>query len=169
MKRESMQDKKSRGAKAKGGASPRSAFHAGEGRGAKPSDPAPQRRGMKARRPAAPVVRDAATREFQRERERLNAIVMRYAGTATKRFYHLDWQAYQPGALPVEVKELLGLVASLVLRCDDCIRYHLIRCREEGLSDAELEEASAIALLVGGSITIPHLRRMWDAWDGMKP
>ena len=111
---------------------------------------------------------DHGTREFQAERERLNRIVMSHAGTATKRFYHLDWQTYQPGALPAKTKEMLGLVASIVLRCDDCIRYHLIRCHEEGIGSDELEEAAAIGLIVGGSITIPHLRRMWAAWEGMR-
>jgi len=105
---------------------------------------------------------------FQRERERLNEIVMKYAGTNVKRFYNIDWQAYQAGALPAKTKELLGLVASLVLRCDDCIMYHLIRCREEGVTDSELEETIAIGLVVGGSITIPHIRRIWQAWEEMK-
>lgn len=66
------------------------------------------------------------------------------------------------------MKELLGLVASLVLRCDDCIKYHLIRCYEEGVKSDELEEALAIGLVVGGSITIPHLRRAFQTWDELK-
>ena len=103
--------------------------------------------------------------EFRAERERLNEIVMKYAGLGIKRFYSLDGQVYRAGALPARIKELLGLVASLVLRCDDCVRYHILRCYEEGISDAELEEALAIALVVGGSITIPHLRRAFAAWD----
>ncbi len=102
---------------------------------------------------------------FRAEREALNETVMTYAGQGIKRFYHLDWQAYQPGALPVKTKELLGLVASLVLRCDDCVTYHLDRCLAEGVSDAELEEALNIGLVVGGSITIPHLRRALQTWD----
>ncbi|MBM3324373.1 MAG: carboxymuconolactone decarboxylase family protein [Calditrichaeota bacterium] len=105
---------------------------------------------------------------FEQERERLNEIVMKYARTNIKRFYHLDWQVYDDGALPKKIKELLGLVASLTLRCDDCIVYHLIRCREEGIRDDELEEALAIGLVVGGSITIPHLRRAFQAWDELK-
>jgi len=103
--------------------------------------------------------------DFRAERERLNQVVMKYAGLSIKRFYSLDEQVYRAGALPARVKELLGLVASLVLRCDDCVRYHILRCHEEGLSDAELEEALAVALVVGGSITIPHLRRALAAWD----
>ena len=107
--------------------------------------------------------------EFKKERERLNDIVMKYAGLETKRFFSLDSQVYREGgALPVKVKEMLGLVASLVLRCDDCIKYHVIRCHEEKVSDAELEEAISISLIVGGSITIPHLRRAYDAWEELK-
>jgi AhpD family alkylhydroperoxidase len=103
--------------------------------------------------------------DFQKERSRLNDVVMKYAGQGIKRFYSLDGQMYREGALPVKIKELMGLVASLTLRCDDCIKYHVARCHETGVSDAELEEALAIAMMVGGSITIPHLRRAFDAWD----
>ncbi len=102
---------------------------------------------------------------FQKNRNTLNDLVMKYAGLGTKRFYSLDSQAYRDGALPVKTKELLGLVASFVLRCDDCIKYHVIRCHEEGVTDAEFEEALSIGLLVGGSITIPHQRRAFQAWD----
>ncbi len=105
---------------------------------------------------------------FKAERERLNEIVLSYAGIETKRFFSLDGQVYREGALPKKVKELLGLVASLVLRCDDCVLYHLIQCYGEGVTDAELEEALSIGLIVGGSITIPHLRRAYRAWDEMK-
>lgn len=105
---------------------------------------------------------------FQEERERLNNIVMRYAGLNTKRFYNLDSQVYRDGALSARTKELLGLVASLVLRCDDCVKYHLIRSREEGLSSDELEEALAVGLVVGGSITIPHLRRAFEFWNELE-
>jgi AhpD family alkylhydroperoxidase len=105
---------------------------------------------------------------FQKDRDRLNQIVMKYAGTNIKRFWSIDAQVYRQGALPVRTKELLGLVASLVLRCDDCVKYHIIRCHQEGLGDDELDEALAIALVVGGSITIPHLRRALEAWDELK-
>lgn len=105
---------------------------------------------------------------FQKDRERLNQIVMKYAGTNIKRFWSIDSQVYGQGALPARTKELLGLVASLVLRCDDCVKYHIIRCHEEGLKDDQLDEALAIALVVGGSITIPHLRRALEAWDELK-
>ncbi len=105
---------------------------------------------------------------FQKDRERLNQIVMKYAGTNIKRFWSLDSQVYRRGALPAGTKELLGLVASLALRCDDCIKYHIIRCHREGIKDDELEEALAIALVLGGSITIPHLRRALEAWDELR-
>ena len=106
--------------------------------------------------------------KFQKQREELNQRVMEYAGQGTKRFYSLDSQAYREGALPRKTKELLGLVASFVLRCDDCIKYHIIRCFEEGVSDQELEEALFIGLVVGGTITIPHQRRAIQAWHELK-
>jgi len=106
--------------------------------------------------------------KFQHERQALNELVMKYAGLGTKRYYSLDSQAYREGVLPVKTKELLGLVASFVLRCDDCITYHVIRCHEEGVSSEELEEALFIGLIVGGTITIPHQRRAMKAWDELK-
>lgn len=106
--------------------------------------------------------------KFQKDRQRLNEIVMKYSGTNIKRFYSIDSQVYREGALPAKTKELLGLVSSLVLRCDDCVKYHIIRCHEQGITHDELEEALAIALVVGGSITIPHLRRAFEAWDELQ-
>ena len=97
-------------------------------------------------------------KRFGEERSRLNEIVFASASLGIKRFFALDEQAYETGALPAKTKELLGLVASMVLRCDDCIAYHLIRCREEGVTREELYEAFNVALVVGGSIVIPHLR-----------
>ena len=96
---------------------------------------------------------------FRKERERLNARLLETANLETKRFFSLDGQAYRAGALPAKTKELMGLVASMVLRCDDCISYHLIRCAEEGVSDDEFQESFSVSLIVGGSIVIPHLRR----------
>jgi AhpD family alkylhydroperoxidase len=96
---------------------------------------------------------------FREFRERMNSRIMEVGPLETKRFFALDTRAYEAGALDVPTKELLGLVASLVLRCDDCVTYHLIRCKEEGLTDDQLREALHIALVVGGSIVIPHLRR----------
>lgn len=107
-------------------------------------------------------------RKFWEERGSLNELVLKKGGLGIKRFFNLDHQVYQEGALPVKTKELLGLVASLVLRCDDCVYYHLVRCHEEKISDQELEESLSIGLIVGGSITIPHLRRAFKAWEDLK-
>lgn len=108
---------------------------------------------------------ESIVKNFQTERARLNEIVMKYAQLEMKRFWSLDGQVYREGTLPAKFKEMLGLVASLVLRCDDCIKYHIIRCHEEGVSSNELEEALSIGLIVGGSIVIPHLRRAFETWD----
>ncbi len=97
-------------------------------------------------------------KKFGEERARLNEIVLAGAPLGIKRFFALDDQAYEAGALPAKTKELLGLVASMVLRCDECVSYHLIRCREEGVTREEFQEAFGVALVVGGSIVIPHLR-----------
>lgn len=107
---------------------------------------------------------DGKLSDFVRERERLQAQYQEFSGVSGKRFLSLDAAVYRDGALPTKVKELLGLVASVVLRCDDCINYHLVRCREEGVTREELDEAISVALIVGGSITIPHIRRAVDAW-----
>lgn len=106
--------------------------------------------------------------KFLKEREKQNEIVMKYGQKNLKRFFNIDHNVYKDGALPKKVKELLGLVSSLVLRCDDCIQYHLINCYEEGVTDAEMEEALSIGLVVGGSIIIPHLRRAFSFWDEIK-
>jgi len=95
---------------------------------------------------------------FEEERARLNELVLGAGHIGIKRFFALDEQAYHGGALPVKVKELLGMVASIVLRCDDCIAYHLIRCYDAGVTREEFHEAFNVALIVGGSIVIPHLR-----------
>ncbi len=97
--------------------------------------------------------------EFQKFRAELNEEILGGDHLGMKRFFALDHQAYEPGPLPTKTKELLGLVASAVLRCDDCITYHLVRCAEEGWKRAEVIDALNVALLVGGSITIPHVRR----------
>ena len=98
-------------------------------------------------------------KDFREFREKMNERILGSGNLDIKRFFALDTRAYEDGALPVKTKELLGLVASLVLRCDDCITYHIVRCREEGTSREEFLEAFNVALVVGGSITIPHLRR----------
>jgi AhpD family alkylhydroperoxidase len=97
--------------------------------------------------------------EFRQFREKMNERILESGNLEIKRFFALDSRAYETGALPVKTKELLGLVASLVLRCDDCVTYHIVRCREEGTTGPEFFEAFNVALVVGGSITIPHLRR----------
>ena len=103
-------------------------------------------------------------KEFQEEREALNEIVLDNANLEIKRFFSLDSQTYRDGALPARTKEMLGLVSSLVLRCDDCIAYHIGRCRNEGVTTPELMDVLAVGLIVGGSITIPHLRRAMRTW-----
>ena len=110
--------------------------------------------------------RDAGTlAEFRAFRERMNTRILDENNLVVNRFFALDGRAYEAGALTVKTKELLGLVASLVLRCDDCVTYHLVRCAEEGVSRDELFETLSIGLVVGGSIVIPHLRRAVDRWD----
>ena len=103
--------------------------------------------------------------EFRAFRERMNARILEAGNLEIKRFFALDTRCYEAGALDVKTKELLGLVASMVLRCDDCITYHVIRCKEEGATDAELFETFNVGLIVGGSIVIPHLRRAVDMLD----
>jgi len=103
--------------------------------------------------------------QFTKEREAYNEVLARYANSSQKRFYGLDASTYEQGALDKKAKELLGFIASLVLRCDDCILYHLIQCHKEGVSSQELSETVSIGLLVGGSITIPHIRRAMKIWD----
>ena len=89
----------------------------------------------------------------------MNAEILGENNLVVNRFFALDGRAYEAGALDVKTKELLGLVASLVLRCDDCVTYHVVRCQEEGVTRAEAFEALSIGLIVGGSIVIPHMRR----------
>lgn len=103
--------------------------------------------------------------EFRRYRERMNKRILSADNLGIKRFFALDSRAYEKGALEVKTKELLGLVASTVLRCNDCVTYHVIHCVQEGVSDEEFFEALNIALVVGGSITIPHIRRAVDMLD----
>ena len=103
--------------------------------------------------------------DFQAYRERMNERILGTGHLGIKRFFNLDTRAYKDGALPGDTKELLGLVASAVLRCDDCIDYHLIQCVNAGFTDEELYEALNVALVVGGSIVIPHLRHAFETVD----
>jgi len=97
-------------------------------------------------------------KEFKTYREKMNEKILEKGNLQIKRFFNLDTQAYDDGALPKKTKELMGLVASLVLRCDDCVTYHIIQCVEQKVSDPEFFEAFNIGLIVGGSIAIPQLR-----------
>lgn len=105
---------------------------------------------------------------FLAERKRLNEIVTNRDDINIKRFFSLDNAVYRDGALSAKTKELLGLVASLVLRCDDCISYHVIQVGKNDISDQEFDEVMSIGLVVGGSITIPHLRRAYKLWQEIK-
>lgn len=96
---------------------------------------------------------------FRKFRAEMNEKILASDNLVIKRFFNLDTQTYHAGVLAAKTKEMLGLVASLVLRCDDCITYHLIRCKEEGVTREELFEVFSVGLVVGGSIVIPHLRR----------
>lgn len=103
--------------------------------------------------------------EFSHYRQQMNARIAEIEHLGIKRFFNLDTQAYTDGALDAKTKELLGLVASMVLRCNDCIDYHIVQCIEAGWSDAELYDAFNVALIVGGSIVVPHLRHAVETVD----
>lgn len=105
---------------------------------------------------------------FQRERERLNERILASGHLGIRRFFNLDTRAYEGGALDTRTKELMGLVASMVLRCNDCIDYHVIQCVRSGTSDEELFDAFNVALVVGGSIVIPHLRHAVDTLESLR-
>ncbi|MFX0181665.1 MAG: carboxymuconolactone decarboxylase family protein [Candidatus Hodarchaeota archaeon] len=96
--------------------------------------------------------------EFNEFRQKMNDIILEKGNLQIKRFFALDTRTYEDGALSSKVKELLGLVASLVLRCNDCITYHILQCYEQGVTEEEFYEVFTVALVVGGSIVIPHLR-----------
>jgi AhpD family alkylhydroperoxidase len=97
--------------------------------------------------------------EFHAFRTKMNERILGADHRAIKRFFGVDTLTYEPGALDAKTKEMLGLVASMVLRCDDCIAYHIERCKEEGVNEKEMFDIFSVALTVGGSIVIPHLRR----------
>jgi len=106
--------------------------------------------------------------EFRRYREEMNAKILAAENLEIRRFFALDTAVYRGRALDAKTKELLGLVASAVLRCNDCIAYHMVRCAEEGVNDAEFHEALSVALVVGGSITIPHLRYAFEILEEIR-
>ena len=105
---------------------------------------------------------------FNEYRDRMNEIILSEAPIEVKRFLSLDTQMYQDGALPAKTKELLGLACSMVLRCDDCVTYHMQQCVKMGVTDEELWETMSIALIIAGSIIIPHLRRAAENMKEMK-
>lgn len=102
--------------------------------------------------------------EFNDYRSKMNEVILAQDNLPLKRFFSLDNQMYQEGALDVRTKEMLGLVASMVLRCDDCIKYHLGKSHEQGINTEQIYEVFAIANMVGGSICIPHTRRAAEYW-----
>jgi AhpD family alkylhydroperoxidase len=98
----------------------------------------------------------------------MNDRIMDADNLVLKRLFNLDANTYAEGALPVKTKEMLGLVASMVLRCDDCVKYHLIKCHENGVTKSEVFEIFAVANIVGGTIVIPHLRRAVEFWEQLE-
>ncbi|MBC7696646.1 carboxymuconolactone decarboxylase family protein [Flavobacterium urumqiense] len=106
--------------------------------------------------------------EFNEYRSKMNAKLLADNNKIVKRIFNLDTNAYAAGALDVKTKELLGLVASAVLRCDDCVKYHLETSFKEGVTKEEMMEAMGIATLVGGTIVVPHLRRAYEFWEALE-
>lgn len=104
---------------------------------------------------------------FNAYREQMNEVILDKKNKVINRLFNLDTNTYADGALPTRTKEMLGLVASMVLRCDDCIKYHLGKCYEEGLSTEEMYEIFAVANIVGGTIVIPHTRRAAEYWEAL--
>ncbi len=106
-------------------------------------------------------------RQFNVFREKMNEKLLGTDNKFMKRFFSLDTNTYLDGALPARTKEMLGLATSMVLRCDDCIKYHLIKCYEQKVTTDELMEIFSVANLVGGSIVIPHTRRALEFWESL--
>jgi AhpD family alkylhydroperoxidase len=106
-------------------------------------------------------------KEFNEYRSKMNDLILSKDNLVIKRLYNLDTNTYAEGALPVKTKEMLGLVASMVLRCDDCIKYHVEKCHEQKVTTEELYEIFAVANIVGGTIVIPHTRRAAEYWEAL--
>lgn len=106
--------------------------------------------------------------DFNAYRSKMNEKIMASDSLIVKRIFNLDTNAYAKGHLDVRSKELIGLTCSLVLRCDDCVKYHLGKCKEVGLSTNEVQEAMGVATLIGGTIVIPHLRRAFEFWEELQ-
>ena len=103
--------------------------------------------------------------DFNAYRSKMNDVILSKQNKVINRLFNLDTNTYADGALSVKTKEMLGLVASMVLRCDDCIKYHLGKCHEQGISTEEMYEIFAVANIVGGTIVIPHTRRAAEYWE----
>jgi len=105
--------------------------------------------------------------EFNEYRGKMNEVILGKKNKVINRLYNLDTNTYMAGALNTQTKEMLGLVASMVLRCDDCIKYHLGKCHEEGITTEQVYEVFAVANIVGGTIVIPHTRRAAEYWEAL--
>lgn len=106
--------------------------------------------------------------EFNEYRSKMNEVILSKQNKVINRLFNLDTNTYMEGTLSTRVKEMLGLVASMVLRCDDCIKYHLEKCHEQHLSTEEVYEIFAVANIVGGTIVIPHTRRAAEYWEALQ-
>lgn len=106
--------------------------------------------------------------EFNEYRAKMNEVILGKQNKVINRLFNLDTNTYAEGALSSKTKEMLGLVASMVLRCDDCIKYHVEKCHEQGIQTDELYEIFAVANIVGGTIVIPHTRRAAEYWEALQ-
>lgn len=111
---------------------------------------------------------DNQVQEFREYREKMNEVILGRQNKVINRLFNLDTNTYAEGALPTRTKEMLGLVASMVLRCDDCIKYHLEKCHEQNVNTEELYEIFSVANIVGGTIVIPHTRRAAEYWEALQ-
>jgi AhpD family alkylhydroperoxidase len=109
-----------------------------------------------------------SVQEFNEYRTRMNEKILGADNLVLKRLFNLDTNTYEEGALTSSVKEMLGLVASMVLRCDDCVKYHLGKCHELGVTTPQIFEIFAVANIVGGTIVIPHTRRAVEYWESLQ-
>ena len=114
------------------------------------------------------IMKENIVEEFNAYRGKMNEKMLEDNNKIIKRIFNLDTNAYMEGVLPKKTKELLGLGNSLVLRCDDCVRYHLEECHKLGLTKEEVVEGMSISLLIGGTIVIPHLRRAFEYWEALE-
>ncbi len=114
------------------------------------------------------IMKENIVEEFNAYRAKMNEKMLEDNNKIIKRIFNLDTNAYMEGVLPKKTKELLGLGNSLVLRCDDCVRYHLEECHKLGLTKEEVVEGMSISLLIGGTIVIPHLRRAFEYWEALE-